>query len=90
MSVSYAIRDEADPPRNTCTHFFLEKGLAADAVLKEDFDRLCEEGAFVEGPFVETFGDKAPEPYNPFRQAFGVLSDGRGVYCELHPSLTSI
>jgi len=37
---------------------------------------------FTDGPFSETFGSGYGEPYNPRRQAFGMVGK-RGVYCEL-------
>jgi hypothetical protein len=47
-----------------------------------EFDRLCKEGKFVDGPYRDTFGDGPYDPYLPHRQAFGRLQDGRNVYCE--------
>ena len=52
-------------------------------LLKIDFDALAGNGGFVDGPFRETFGDAYGDYYNPNRQAFGTLTDGRKVFCEL-------
>lgn len=52
---------------------------------KEEFDELCRAGAFVVGPVVGAPSKWCREfgPYNPHRWAFGELSDGRFVSCEL-------
>lgn len=70
-------------PRYSCEHYFFKRGIVPVAVPKKEFDVLMNEPGFVDGPFVETFGDGYGEPYNPNRQAFGELKDGRGVFCEL-------
>ena len=74
-------------PRDHCRGYCTERGCAAPALLSRgEFDRLCEDGQFSDGPFKSGFGDGHGEPYNPYRQAFGTLKDGRVVYCELHAS----
>ncbi len=82
-------KDEVDmryEPRHSCESWFNETGLAPVQLSKNDFDNMCENDEFADGPHIETFGDNPPEPYNPFRQAFGKLKDGRGVFCEVHRS----
>jgi hypothetical protein len=71
-------------PRHNCWHYVLEHGGSGVCLSKEDFNALCDDG-FADGPFKETFGSGHGEPYNPWRQAYGTLKDGRVVYCELHP-----
>lgn len=70
-------------PRNQCRHYIG----AREAVLltKKAFDELYYAGAFAEGegPHKDNFGSGYGEPYNPDRQAFGTLKDGRIVYCEI-------
>jgi hypothetical protein len=73
-------------PRLACAQFFFERNLKPKLLTKTAFDKLCGDDIFMEGPFAEAFGDRPPEPYNPFRQAWGVLKNGTAVYCELHPS----
>jgi len=71
-------------PRHSCYEYFIRKGCKNPVLLKRaEFDQLVDDG-FVDGPFRDTFGDGYGEPYNPHRQAFGMLKDGRGVYCELN------
>ena len=53
-------------------------------VKKSEFDALFKNGAFSDGPYTEGFGDGYGEPYNPRRQAFGVIGD-EVVWCCLHP-----
>ncbi len=45
------------------------------------------EKQFVDGPYRDNFGSGHGEPYNPDRQAFGKLKDGRVVYCELSKAM---
>lgn len=72
-------------PRYSCREYFLVQRIAKPRSLsKEKFDRLIGQKQFKDGPFVEQFGKGYGEPYNPWTQVFGILKDGRGVYCELH------
>lgn len=70
-------------PRNGCLRYIrdnnIEKGLLLS---KADFDSLCKKSAFRDGPKIDCFGDGYGEPYNPWRQAFGILSNDIFVYCE--------
>ncbi len=50
---------------------------------KRAFDSNYNEGNFIVGPFKEQFGNGRDEPYNPDRQAFGILKKGYGVWCEI-------
>lgn len=43
------------------------------------FDALARAKEFVDGPWIETFGDGYGEPYNPDRVVYGRLKDGREV-----------
>jgi hypothetical protein len=70
-------------PVNHCRVFMMDCGAVGELVPKEEFDRLARTGGFAVGPFRDTFGDGHGEPYNPERQAFGKLNDGRCVYAEL-------
>lgn len=47
---------------------------------KAQFDELCEQDAFSDGPNVSTFGDGYGEPYNPNREAWGTLKNGTKVW----------
>lgn len=76
-------------PRYSCRVYFEDSGCKesnATLVSKDDFNVLCDKEQFEDGPFRESFGDNYGEPYNPRRQAFGRLKDGRYVYCELSSS----
>lgn len=76
-------------PRNTCREYFLRKNGKRRTFLltKGTFDRLAKENSFSDGPYSESFGDSYGQPYNPKRQAFGTLKNGKLVYCELDSSL---
>lgn len=54
-----------------------------EEVKQSDFDAWARGKDFTEGPFVSTFGDRYGEPYNPCRQAWGLLQDGRVVWAIL-------
>lgn len=74
-----------DKPRNNCRWYFEEKGiLSPEKITKDEFDQHYDEERFSDGPYQETFGNGYGEPYNPYRQAYGKLKDGRYVYCELN------
>lgn len=45
-----------------------------------EFNQLTRAGAFSEGPWIENFGSGYGEPYNPHRDVWGTLADGRKVY----------
>lgn len=47
---------------------------------KAEFDRLCDDDQFQLGPYLNSFGDGYGEPYNPNREAGGILKDGRVVW----------
>jgi hypothetical protein len=49
-------------------------------ILIKEFDKLCKEKKFKEGPFIETFGDGYGEPYNPNRYVKGVLKNNKKVW----------
>ena len=71
-------------PRHQCWSYFLGRGLLpARKISKKEFDKLALAGDFDDGPHRDTFGDGYGEPYYPYRQAFGTLNPGDGVYCEL-------
>ncbi len=70
-------------PRNQCLNYVQENGGISELLEKDEFDAHYKNGDFVEGPFRETLGDGAGEPYNPNRQSFGKLKLGNVVYCEL-------
>ena len=71
-------------PRNQCGIYFVDRGIGNPIMVsKVEFDKHYSEDEFSDGPFGETFGDGRLEPYNPSRQAFGILKNGRGIFCEL-------
>jgi len=70
-------------PRNQCRHYAMVNGGKAMLIGKEEFDLHLRNREFLEGPYEDSFGDGWNEPYNPNRQAFGKLTDGTVVYCEL-------
>jgi len=79
------VSDYWDTPRHNCLNYCTEHGGGhGECLPKAEFDKLLDEGAFVDGPFRETFGSGHGEPYNPNRQAFGRLKDGRVVFMELN------
>lgn len=73
-------------PRNQCRHYVKENGGIAELLSREEFNSNYREGNFVHGPFREILGDSYGDPYNPNRQAFGILKSGKIVYCELSES----
>jgi len=70
-------------PRNQCRKYVREHKGIAELVIKEEFDSHCKNGDFMDGPHMDTFGNGYGDPYNPNRQAFGKLKEGKVVYCEL-------
>ncbi|MEK6914235.1 MAG: hypothetical protein AABW83_01150 [Nanoarchaeota archaeon] len=79
------LKDELAPRKN-CRQYVLENDGKAELLEKEEFNSLCRNKDFIDGPFKESLGDGYGEPYNPNRQVFGRLKDGRIVYCELSDS----
>jgi hypothetical protein len=74
---------EAMKPRHSCHEYFLRQRCdTPELIARQEFDRLLDAEEFTDGPFSETFGSGYGEPYNPRRQAFGMVGK-RGVYCEL-------
>ena len=69
-------------PRHQCEYYVNTHGGESVLLTKSLFDDLFRKEEFAEGPHKDSFGD-GNEPYNPDRQAFGTLKDGRVVYCEL-------
>jgi len=70
-------------PRHTCQHFMIRNGCSMPIELtRVAFDELVRNGQFEMGPFMDTFGDGYGEPYNPRRQLYGKLKDGRFVFAE--------
>jgi len=63
-----------------CSVFECDARLARD-----EFDRLAREEQFRVGPRMSAFGDGYGEPYQPFRQIWGVLKDGRKVRSDTDP-----
>lgn len=73
-----------DTPRHQCATYISDAGnVVVEQLTKVEFNKLCRNGAFEDGPFSDSFGDGYGEPYNPWRQAFGRLKDGRVVWTEL-------
>lgn len=71
-------------PRHRCREYVTENGGVAELVKREEFDDYAKKGEFVDGPCVDSFGDDFHEPFNPRRQSYGKLKDGRVVFCEMH------
>jgi len=69
-------------PRNSCERYVIGYGGEATLITKEEFDYHARNKDFSEGPIRDSFGN-GPEPYNPNRQAFGMLKSRDLVYCEL-------
>lgn len=71
-------------PRNQCLYFCsgAHPGMPVKLVTKEDFYKAQSEGRFTEGPYRDSFGDRAGEPENLQRQLFGFTSDNEVLYCE--------
>ena len=75
-------------PRHHCENYMCKNGIEKSILLtKEEFDGHAKSKDFEDGPYKDSFGDGYGEPYNPHRQAFGRLKDGRAVYCELSRDL---
>jgi hypothetical protein len=70
-------------PRHQCRGYIESQSGKTFLLTKEEFDSLFREKQFDDGPYKDNFGNGNGEPYNPNRQAFGKLKDGRIVYCEL-------
>jgi hypothetical protein len=51
-----------------------------ERVTKKEFDQFCKDGLVKGDPMVSTFGDDYGEPYNPNREAFATLKNGRRVW----------
>lgn len=75
---------EKTTPRNQCENYILERKGQAVFLTKEEFDGYVRKKDFSEGPYRDSSGDGYGEPYNPRRQAFGTLNDGRIVFTELN------
>ena len=48
----------------------------------EEFNALCRQQAFEDGPQICSFGEGYGEPYHPHRRVWGILKDGRKVQSE--------
>ena len=70
-------------PRNQCRNYVQENGGKALLIKKEELDSYILKKEFLDGPYIDSFGDGYGEPYNPNRQAFGKLKNDLIVYCEL-------
>jgi hypothetical protein len=70
-------------PRNQCRKFMADRKAIGTLIPKAEFDSLARSRSFSVGPYRDTFGDGPGDPYQPNRQVFGELKDGRCVYCEL-------
>lgn len=53
-------------------------------VPKKVFDEHFKNNDFIEQPATDAFGDGYGDPYNPWRQAYGTLKNGKSIYCERH------
>lgn len=69
--------------KNHCYSYCLKKNTVAIELNIEEFNNFCKTDQFGDGPFKDSFGDGYGEPYNPDRQVFGTLKDGRVVYADL-------
>lgn len=71
-------------PRYACWNFVLDHDASKTAaeLSRAEFDALIDRKQFAVGPYFESFGDGYGHPYNPDRQIFGKLKDGRVVYAE--------
>jgi len=75
-------------PRVNCLAYVLLHGGGENAVAylvtRERFNDFLENDMFIDGPYVEFFGDIWGDPFNPFKQAYGTLNIDAIVYCELN------
>ena len=84
LSVGEVRMSDDRDPKHSCKKFMSEHSINnPERLIKAEFDQLAKSKSFKEGPFSDSFGDGPGEPYNPYRQAFGILNDGRGVFCEI-------
>ena len=74
-------------PRNSCQKYVIENGNKATILEKDKFDEYTRKKCFLDGPYIDEFGDRTGEPYNPHRQLFGKLKSGLVVYCELSDTM---
>ena len=70
-------------PRHACMYYVGGNGGKATLITRKEFDEHVDNDGFIDGPFRDCFGDGHGEPYNPHKQAYGVLRDKSVVYCEL-------
>ena len=61
--------------------YFEKRGVTPVEIEHDEFLKHYYAGDFFLQPMQDTFGDGYGEPYNPNRKAWGVLKDGRGVWC---------
>jgi hypothetical protein len=70
-------------PRNGCRGWQVSNDVdRMEELSLDEFHQLMRDSRFTKGPFKDSFGDGYGEPYNPQRQVFGQLKDGRFVYAE--------
>jgi len=74
-------------PRHQCDDYVHGHEKIPFLMSKTEFNEFYRQNRFKDGPYKDTFGDGEMEPYNPNRQAFGRLGDGKVVYCELSEHL---
>ena len=70
-------------PRDECRNYVQENGGEALLIKKEELNSHVLQKEFLDGPYMNSFGDGYGEPYNQNRQAFGKLKNDLIVYCEL-------
>lgn len=59
--------------------------MSDERVAKAEFDQLCRDKAFTDGPHVSTFGDGPGDPYQPHRELWGTLADGTRIESSTDP-----
>ena len=69
-------------PRHQCLSYFFNQQKEGILLSKEEFDSNLDN--FIDGPHRDSFGTGYGEPYYPWTQAFGILKDGKAVFCELY------
>ena len=74
----------AEPSAATKAWFTQRSIYGYDYIPRAEFDEQAKQGGFRDGPCRDSFGDGYGEPYNPNRQAFGILRNGRAVYTALY------
>lgn len=61
-----------------------KKEIKSEVVDIKKFDELAKNGQFIEGPFIDSFGDGYGDPYTPRRRVWGTLAGGQQIESTKH------